>query len=156
MIFNNCNLFKLNKCHLKQFYFFVTYTSKVPKCPHLGVDLRSLPLETKIDKNTIEQLEKVSLVEFGNEKGIYIVEEAIRFADQIRLINTDGVEPLASVLEERSLPLREDIVSDGNCRDEVLQNAKFIEEDYFIAPPGNIPLETKDYDLKSLRSGKKS
>lgn len=31
---------------------------------------------------------------------------------------------------------------EGNCRNEILSNAKVTEENYFVAPPGNIPLET--------------
>jgi Glu-tRNAGln amidotransferase C subunit. len=37
--------------------------------------------------------------------------------------------------------LREDQVTDGNCRTEVMANAAVTEEEYFVAPPGNIPLE---------------
>lgn len=44
-------------------------------------------------------------------------------------------------LENESLRLREDVVSDGNLRQEVLANASVVEEDYFVAPPGNIPLK---------------
>lgn len=51
------------------------------------------------------------------------------------------MEPLYTVLEDQDLYLREDIVNDGNCQDEILSNAKITEEDYFVAPPGNIPLE---------------
>ena len=36
--------------------------------------------------------------------------------------------------------MREDKVSDGNKRAEVLSNAYRTEDEYFIAPPGNIPL----------------
>ena len=44
-------------------------------------------------------------------------------------------------LENESLRLREDVVTDGNRRREVLANAAVVEEDYFVAPPGNIPLK---------------
>lgn len=39
------------------------------------------------------------------------------------------------------LRLREDNVTDGDVRDKILMNAKKINEEYFVAPPGNIPLE---------------
>ncbi|XP_039283277.1 protein SERAC1-like isoform X2 [Nilaparvata lugens] len=39
------------------------------------------------------------------------------------------------------LRLREDIVTDGHKRQEVLSNAKITDEDYFVAPPGNIPAD---------------
>jgi aspartyl-tRNA(Asn)/glutamyl-tRNA(Gln) amidotransferase subunit C len=39
------------------------------------------------------------------------------------------------------LKLRDDEVTDGNIRDDILKNARLTEEEYFVAPPGNIPLE---------------
>jgi len=40
----------------------------------------------------------------------------------------------------RTLHLRDDVVTDGNCRKAVLANAVVTEEEYFVAPQGNIPL----------------
>jgi aspartyl-tRNA(Asn)/glutamyl-tRNA(Gln) amidotransferase subunit C len=40
--------------------------------------------------------------------------------------------------------LAEDDVVDGDIRNEVTANASLIEEDYFVAPPGNIPLDQTD------------
>jgi Asp-tRNAAsn/Glu-tRNAGln amidotransferase C subunit len=40
----------------------------------------------------------------------------------------------------RTLYLRDDIVTDGNCRKAILANAAVTEEEYFVAPQGNIPL----------------
>lgn len=56
---------------------------------------------SRIDRGTVALLEQLSLVDFGNEKGIKIVEEAIQFADQLLAVDTDQVEPLTSVLEDR-------------------------------------------------------
>ena len=49
----------------------------------------------------IEHLERLALVDFGNEAGIERLESAIRFADQIRVVNTDNVQPMDTVLEDR-------------------------------------------------------
>ena len=38
----------------------------------------------KIDKVTIEQLERLSLVNFGNEEGIRTLEDAIAFAEPLK------------------------------------------------------------------------
>ena len=43
-----------------------------------------------------------------------------------------------------SVYLREDAITDGNCRDEVMKNAKKTEEEYYVAPPGRFnPLTAK-------------
>lgn len=55
--------------------------------------------KTKISKEMIEHLERLALVDFANQAGIERLESAIRFADQLHLVNTDDVEPMDSVLE---------------------------------------------------------
>jgi hypothetical protein len=39
-------------------------------------------------------------------------------------------------------------VTEGNCKAEILANAAITEEDYFVAPPGNIPLEVNTSQYK--------
>lgn len=50
------------------------------------------------------------------------LEKILGMFDQLQAIDTDGVEPLANVVGQ-DLPLREDAITDGNCRDKVLSNA---------------------------------
>jgi len=49
----------------------------------------------------INHLERLSLVEFGNKKGIERLATAIRFADTMLHVDTSDVEPMTSVLEDR-------------------------------------------------------
>ncbi len=51
----------------------------------------------------MDKLERLALVDFGSKEGVDCLEKAIRFADQLHVINTDGVEPMDSVLEDRYL-----------------------------------------------------
>ncbi|XP_059612497.1 glutamyl-tRNA(Gln) amidotransferase subunit C, mitochondrial [Phlebotomus argentipes] len=97
--------------------------------------------KVSIDEDTIHLLERLSLVNIESKEALRVVEDSIAFADKILDINTEGVEPLYTVLEDCDLELREDKVTDGNIREEVLKNASVTEEEYFVAPPGNIPLE---------------
>ena len=46
-------------------------------------------------------LERLSLVDFGNKQGVERLTEAILFASSIKGVNTDGVEPLYTVQEDR-------------------------------------------------------
>lgn len=85
-------------------------------------------------------------------EAIRTLEDSIEFASKILHIDTTTVEPLYTVLEFQDLYLREDLVNDGNCRDEILSNAKVIEEGYFVAPPGNIPLEQSESIEKRFES----
>ena len=55
------------------------------------------------------------------------------FIEQLSEVNTDNVEPLANVARS-TLPLREDVISDGDYADAVLKNAPEAIENYFAVP----------------------
>merc|ERR1712098_564886 len=103
--------------------------------------------ESIIDSTTIEHLERISLVDFANVRGIERLEEAIKLADIIRTVDTTGVEPMYSVLEEETLYLRPDNYVETNSRKELLSLSSMTEEEYYVAPQGNVPLSTQNtYD----------
>ncbi|KAG5877046.1 hypothetical protein JTB14_006526 [Gonioctena quinquepunctata] len=108
------------------------------------IDPNKLPSKTKIDADTVALLERLSLVDCESRKAIETLETALEFADQILQVDTTNVEPLITVLEDIPLRVREDEVTDGNCKAGVLTNSALTEEDYFVAPPGNIPLESRE------------
>lgn len=103
-----------------------------------------------VDEDTIKHLERLSLVDFANKKGITRLEEAIKFADKLSAVETTGVEPLVSVLDDQVLYLRKDEVTEKNDVEVLMSTAVISEEDYYVAPPGNIPLVSRD--LGSLKS----
>lgn len=49
----------------------------------------------------LDHLERLALVDFRNWEGVQRLEKAIQFADQLHAVNTEGVEPMDSVLEDR-------------------------------------------------------
>ena len=53
--------------------------------------------------------------------------------EQLDEIDTTGVEPMSSVAAMR-LPMREDVVTDGNCRDKILANAPAADKGFFTVP----------------------
>ena len=55
------------------------------------------------------------------------------WVEQLAEVDTDGVEPLTAVVPNK-LRLREDKVTDGNCRDEILANAPVAEHGFFAVP----------------------
>lgn len=125
--------------------FHYRSSSFVPKTPIFKETTKNSATESlTIDTETIQHLERLSLVDFANRAGIHRLKEAIKFADQILHVDTNSVKPLISVLHEDCLPVRTDVVTEGNIRDEILSNAFITEEEYFLAPPGNIPLPPKE------------
>ncbi|CAM1301396.1 GATC (predicted) [Pycnogonum litorale] len=103
----------------------------------------------KIDNETAKLLERLALVELADTDGIKVIEQIVNFCEPLKHVNTEGVEPMVSVLESRNLHLRDDVEEKMN-REEILINAAKIEESYFVAPPGNIPLQ-QDQTHKSQR-----
>jgi len=80
----------------------------------------------------IPLLERLSLIRFGNEVGIKRLQEAIDFADQIKDVDTDGVEPMISPNENKCTLLRDDIVKETK-KEEIIRNADRLVEGYFVA-----------------------
>ena len=53
--------------------------------------------------------------------------------EQLGEVNTDGVEPLTAVIDQK-LRLRDDAVNDGDYRDDVLANAPEAQHGFFAVP----------------------
>ena len=74
----------------------------------------------KIDDAKIEATEK----EFN---------KILSWIEELNEVNTDNVEPLISV-NDTTLRLRDDEITDGNYQEAVLKNAPDKESDYFAVP----------------------
>lgn len=81
---------------------FRSYATKryVPEKPYESVFKRNLPPKTKLDSDTIEILEKLSLVGKITKENVKIVEDSIAFADVILQADTKDVAPVYTVLED--------------------------------------------------------
>ncbi|XP_076587990.1 glutamyl-tRNA(Gln) amidotransferase subunit C, mitochondrial [Chaetodon auriga] len=126
--------------------------SKIPPFPTWEpVPEDQLPQPAQIPADLVDKLERLALVDFRNKEGLACLEKAIRFADQLHVVDTSGVEPMDSILEDRALSLRDDAVTEGDCAEELLELAKNTVEEYFVAPPGNIPLPTREKRVAMLK-----
>ncbi|XP_015221903.1 glutamyl-tRNA(Gln) amidotransferase subunit C, mitochondrial isoform X1 [Lepisosteus oculatus] len=127
--------------------------SKVPQSPTWEpVEEKDLPPPTRVPPDLVDKLERLALVDFRNKEGVACLERAIRFADQLHIIDTEGVEPMDSVLEDRQLYLREDSVREGECAEQLLRASSKTVEEYFVAPPGNIPLPQREERASLLKN----
>ena len=59
--------------------------------------------------------------------------EMLDYIDQLNELDTSGVEPMSHVLPARNV-FREDVVTNGDGREETLLNAPERKEDMFVAP----------------------
>lgn len=58
----------------------------------------------------------------------------VALMDTLSTVDTEGVEPLYWPLSAPATPLREDVASRHNTRDELLRNAPEQDGQYFIVP----------------------
>ncbi|XP_035785749.1 glutamyl-tRNA(Gln) amidotransferase subunit C, mitochondrial-like isoform X3 [Anopheles albimanus] len=155
-IFTLCKRSALVGSSRKQFKWAklqLQFATKVPQQPYVTTEptvpttLQEPDTKPVIDRQTVQLLERLSLVDLETNDALETLGDSIGFASRILAIDTEGVEPLYTVLEREKLSLREDVLNDGNQQADVLRNAAVTEEEYFVAPPGNIPLESHENSL---------
>jgi len=81
----------------------------------------------------IANLARIAMSEEEIERLVPEINNILGWVEQLGEVDTDGVEPLTAVIEQK-LRLREDKVTDGDCRDEVLANAPDAEHGFFAVP----------------------
>ncbi len=89
-----------------------------------------------MDKQTVQKVARLSSIEMGEaelEKMAPQLSNILGFVEQLSEVDTDGVEPLANVVDIE-LKLREDVVNDGGCADKVLANAPEETQGFFVVP----------------------
>jgi aspartyl-tRNA(Asn)/glutamyl-tRNA(Gln) amidotransferase subunit C len=59
--------------------------------------------------------------------------EILGWVEQLAGVDTEGVEPMTSVVEMR-LHERDDVVDDGDCHEDVLANAPERQDGFFAVP----------------------
>ena len=89
-----------------------------------------------LDKDTVKNIAYLARIRVSDDKLGPLAGELstiMGWIEQLQELNTDGVEPMASVAA-MDLPQRRDVVTDGNCRDAVLKNAPDAEDGFFAVP----------------------
>jgi aspartyl-tRNA(Asn)/glutamyl-tRNA(Gln) amidotransferase subunit C len=81
----------------------------------------------------IAKLARIAMSDREIEALVPELNAIIGWVEQLAEVNTDGVEPLTAVIDQK-LRLRDDKVTDGNCRDAVLANAPGAEHGFFAVP----------------------
>ncbi|XP_005189291.1 glutamyl-tRNA(Gln) amidotransferase subunit C, mitochondrial [Musca domestica] len=134
-----------NYCTWRQLNFNrLKHPTKIPQCYETNITKSN---NIRIDSKTLQLLERLSLVNLDGREAFEVLQKSICFAESIANTDTDNIKPVYRILFEEPLYLRLDVVTEGNCRDDILQNAQVTDEDYFIAPPGNVPLHQGNVSL---------
>ena len=90
----------------------------------------------KFDKDSLYKLGKLSKIQIDESKLKSLSADLgsiIEFIDRLKSIDTENVDPTSNSLDQ-SLVMREDIASDVNTANEILENAPQKELDFFSVP----------------------
>ena len=85
-----------------------------------------------VDFKMLRKLESLSKLSFpDDQKSITFFKNNLEFVSKLDEVNTSGVEPMYSTMEDQELQMRED-VPEIQCVEGALRNAKIKEEDFFV------------------------
>lgn len=89
-----------------------------------------------MDKQTVRKvatLARLEIPETDQDKVAAQLGGILTWIEQLQAVNTDGIEPLANVVNIE-LKLRKDEVTDGGSPEKVLSNAPETVENYYVVP----------------------
>jgi aspartyl-tRNA(Asn)/glutamyl-tRNA(Gln) amidotransferase subunit C len=89
-----------------------------------------------VNADQVRHVARLARLALGDDEIDRMVPELnniLGWVEQLGEVDTDGVEPLTAVIENK-LRLRDDVVNDGNCRDDILKNAPDAQHGFFAVP----------------------
>ena len=89
-----------------------------------------------VDKTTVSRVARLARIHIDDDRLEPMAAELssiMSWIEQLNEVNTDDIEPLAGVTGH-SLPLRDDIVTDGGTADKITCNAPESTSGFFVVP----------------------
>ena len=89
-----------------------------------------------IDLNAVRRIAHLARIDVDDAEAPHLQDEInaiLKFVEALNAVDVEGVEPMTSVIPMR-LPMREDVVTDGEIASLVLANAPLTEDGFFLVP----------------------
>jgi aspartyl-tRNA(Asn)/glutamyl-tRNA(Gln) amidotransferase subunit C len=89
-----------------------------------------------VDLNAVRRIAHLARIEVSEGETPHLQREInaiLKFVEALDTVDVEGVEPMTSVIP-MALPMREDIVTDGDIAPKVLANAPLTEDGFFVVP----------------------
>jgi aspartyl-tRNA(Asn)/glutamyl-tRNA(Gln) amidotransferase subunit C len=89
-----------------------------------------------LDRETVRRIAYLARIDVPDERLDQMAGELdniIAWVEQLSEVNTDDVEPMTRV-GDRKMPMREDVVNDGDIQSDVTANAPVSEDGFYIVP----------------------
>ncbi|MGO9742112.1 MAG: Asp-tRNA(Asn)/Glu-tRNA(Gln) amidotransferase subunit GatC [Roseiarcus sp.] len=89
-----------------------------------------------VDLAAVRRIAHLARIAVSNEEAPHLQDQInaiLSFVEALGEVNVEGVEPMTSVIPIK-LPMREDVVDDGDIAPLILANAPLSEDGYFLVP----------------------
>ncbi len=89
-----------------------------------------------VDQATVRHIAHLARIAINDEDATSLegdLNTILQWVEQLSEVNTDGVEPMTSVVH-MEMKKREDVVSDGGYAEKIVHNAPAYEETFFMVP----------------------
>ncbi|HSV00537.1 MAG TPA: Asp-tRNA(Asn)/Glu-tRNA(Gln) amidotransferase subunit GatC [Roseiarcus sp.] len=89
-----------------------------------------------VDLKAVRRIAHLARIEVSDAETPHLQREInaiLKFVQALDSVDVEGVEPMTSVLP-MALPMREDVVADGDIAPRVLANAPLTEDGFFVVP----------------------
>jgi aspartyl-tRNA(Asn)/glutamyl-tRNA(Gln) amidotransferase subunit C len=89
-----------------------------------------------VDLNTVRHVAHLARIAVSEAEVPHLqgeINAILKFVEALDEVDVGGVEPMTSVIPMR-LPMREDVVADGEIASLVLANAPLTEDGFFVVP----------------------
>ena len=89
-----------------------------------------------VDQATVRRIAHLARIAVSEAEVPHLQSEInaiLAFVAELDAVDVEGVEPMTSVIPMK-LPMREDIVTDGEIESAILANAPLSEDGFFVVP----------------------
>jgi len=89
-----------------------------------------------VDLSAVRRIAHLARIKVSEAETPHLQDEInaiLKFVEALNEVDVEGVEPMTSVTPMR-LPMRDDVVTDGEIAGKVLANAPLTEDGFFLVP----------------------
>jgi aspartyl-tRNA(Asn)/glutamyl-tRNA(Gln) amidotransferase subunit C len=89
-----------------------------------------------VDVMTVRRVAHLARIAVADDEVEHLRDELnaiLAFIEQLSEVNVDGIEPMTSVMP-MEMKTREDVVTEGEIPDMIVQNAPLREDHFFVVP----------------------
>ena len=90
----------------------------------------------QVDQATVRRIARLARIAITDEEATGLEGELtgiLQWVEQLGEVDTSGVEPMTRVMPI-DLKMRRDVVNDGEIADDVIRNAPFAEDHFYVVP----------------------